>query len=144
MKMELSKFKESIINSNNKGIINRYIPNIETLEENQLISAIENFYNNYDEMATNMIIEMLAEYVPTDKEVMIELVKEFQNKDNKIELENYEFVDLLKFCKIRIPRGCYTTLKLISNDSTMETKTFNKRSILSISSAYDKLMEVNF
>lgn len=144
MKMELSKFKELIMKSNNKKIINRYILNIETLEETKLISVLENFYNKYDERAINMIIEMLGEYMPTDNEVMIESVKEFQNKNNKIELEPYEFVDLLKFCKIRVPRCCYSVLKLISNDETMETKTFNKRDLISIYNAYDKLMKVNF
>lgn len=68
-----------------------------------------------------------------------EKVQLFQQKEHLWEITKNEFVQMLEYCKIRVPKSCQY-LTLIRNNETMKVETKNRAMIKTIYSAYDKLM----
>ena len=106
-----------------------------------IYDGIKKVYNTSENIDT-----IISEFKAIEEKNNIEnikiSIKEFQeNKEVKLSAE--EFVEALQFCKIRVPKACYTKLNYVRGDKLASLNTGSAKVWDTIFNAIDKLNNYN-
>lgn len=143
--LEGNEFKEMILSD--KEALNAFLLKLKDAESPMQISFISENVSDYIGTKNPDIKALFNEYWELvffkneefESLCIADKIKKFQSRQVLWELTKSEFIQMLEYCSIRIPKACLEVI-YVRNDNTMRLTTTHKAQIKAVFAAYEKLL----
>ena len=135
------------ISLSDEEVLNFYKKELVTAQSSMQISEMCEVVSNYAVKKEKKVKQMFNEYwceaylkhEEFQSLNIADKIKKFQNKAVLWELTKGEFLEMLQYCNIRIPKACLEVI-YVRNDDTMRLATNHKSQLKAVVNAYNKLV----
>lgn len=139
------------ISLSDEEVLSFYKNELKSTQSSMQISEMSETVSNYilkkEQNVKKMFNEYWCEAYLKHEEFqslsILDKIKKFQNKTILWELTKSEFLEMLQYCNIRIPKACLEVI-YVRNDDTMRLTTNHKSQLKAVINAYNKLVNYNF